>query len=57
MSVNDIMNYVNKTPGNTNPAVIKSMVESEKNKAVYESVEDLKKSGGRRLCRSRNRKD
>ena len=29
MSVNDIMNYVNKTPGNTNPAVIKSMVESE----------------------------
>lgn len=29
MSVSDIMNYVSKTPGNTNPAVIKSMVESE----------------------------
>ena len=29
MSVNDIMNYVSKTPGNTNPAVIKSMVEAE----------------------------
>lgn len=29
MSINDIINYVNKTPGNTNPAVIKTMVESE----------------------------
>jgi hypothetical protein len=29
MSINDIMSYVSKTPGNTNPAVIKSMVESE----------------------------
>jgi hypothetical protein len=46
MSVNDIMNYVNKTPGNTNPSVIKSMVENEKSKAVYASVEELKKSGG-----------
>ena len=29
MSVLDIMKYVSKTPGNTNPAVIKSMVEEE----------------------------
>ena len=29
MSVNDIMNYVSQTPGNTNPNVIKSMVETE----------------------------
>lgn len=29
MSVNDIMKYVSKTPGNTNPAVIKSMVEAD----------------------------
>lgn len=29
MSVNDIMKYVSQTPGNTNPSVIKSMVEAE----------------------------
>lgn len=29
MSVEDIMDYVIKTPGNTNPSVVKSMVESE----------------------------
>lgn len=29
MSVNDIMKYVSQTPGNTNPSVIKSMVERE----------------------------
>ena len=29
MSVNDIMNYVSQTPGNTNPSVIRSMVETE----------------------------
>ena len=46
MSVNDIINYVNKTPGNTNPAVVRSMVENEKEKSVYASVEELKKSGG-----------
>ena len=41
----NIMNYINKTPGNTNPAVVRSMVEIEKKKSVYESVEELKKSG------------
>jgi hypothetical protein len=29
MSVSDVMKYVRETPGNTNPAVIKSMVEAE----------------------------
>lgn len=46
MSVNDIMNYVSKTPGNTNPAVVRSMVEAEMEKSVYASVEELKKGGG-----------
>jgi hypothetical protein len=40
MSVNDIMNYVSKTPGNTNPAVIKSMVESE-NYGVLEKAQQM----------------
>jgi hypothetical protein len=29
MSVKDIVKYVRQTPGNTNPSVIASMVESE----------------------------
>jgi hypothetical protein len=29
MSISDVMKYVRETPGNTNPAVIKSMVEAE----------------------------
>lgn len=29
MSIKDITNYVRQTPGNTNPNVIKSMIESE----------------------------
>lgn len=38
MSVNDIIDYVIKTPGNTNPAVIKSMVELE-NYGVLEKAQ------------------
>ena len=40
MSVNDIIDYVNKTPGNTNPAVIKSMVELE-NYGVLEKAQQM----------------
>lgn len=40
MSVNDIMSYVSKTPGNTNPAVIKSMVEAE-NYSVLEQAQKM----------------
>ena len=29
MSVNEIVKYVRQTPGNTNPAMVKSMIESE----------------------------
>lgn len=49
MSVSEIMNYVRKTPGNTNPAVIKSMVESENSKYVEEAanktIHELEESG------------
>ena len=49
MSINEIMNYVRKTPGNTNPAVIKSMVESENSKYIEEAadktIHKLKESG------------
>lgn len=40
MSVNDIIDYVIKTPGNTNPAVIKSMVELE-NYGVLEKAQQM----------------
>lgn len=46
MSINEIVNYVNRTPHNTNPSVIASMVRSSNNQAVYESVEELKRNGG-----------
>lgn len=39
MSINDIMKYVNQTPGNTNPSVIRSMVERE----IEESSKDVVK--------------
>lgn len=42
MSVFDIMDYVNRTPHNTNPAVIRSMVENEIYKTEKESNEELK---------------
>lgn len=42
MSVSDIVDYVNRTPHNTNPAVIRSMVENEIYKTKEESNEELK---------------
>lgn len=42
MSVSDIVDYVNRTPHNTNPAVIRSMVENEIYKTEKESNEELK---------------
>lgn len=45
MNTKNIVNYVRQTPGNTNPSVIKSMVQNEKEQAVYESIESLKNSG------------
>ena len=45
MSVLDIMNYVKSTPGNTNPAVIRSLVEGEQRSAIHEEVDSLKEKG------------
>lgn len=42
MSVLDIIDYVNRTPYNTNPAVIRSMVENEIRQNGAECCEDLK---------------
>ena len=42
----ELVNYVTNTPQNTNKTILKQLVNDEKNKAVYESVEELKKSGG-----------
>ena len=39
MSIQDITEYVRKTPGNSNPAVIKSMVESQVTEHVKEAAE------------------
>lgn len=46
MSISEIVNYVNRTPHNTNPNVIASMVQGANEQAVYESVEELKQDGG-----------
>lgn len=46
MSISEIVNYVNRTPHNTNPNVIASMVQGANEQAVYESVEKLKQGGG-----------
>lgn len=46
MSISEIVNYVNRTPHNTNPNVIASMVQGANEQAVYESVEKLKQDGG-----------
>ena len=49
MSVFDIMDYVRTTPGNTNPAVVRSMVESEIRTAKKEAdseILELKQNGG-----------
>ena len=46
MSISEIVNYVNRTPHNTNPNVIASMVQGTNEQAVYESVEKLKQDGG-----------
>ena len=39
MSVSDVMKYVRETPGNTNPAVIKSMVEAEQREFQIPALE------------------
>jgi hypothetical protein len=41
-----LVDYAINTPYNTNKTILKQLVNNEKNKAVYESVEELKKSGG-----------
>lgn len=46
MNISEIVNYVNRTPHNTNPNVIASMVQGANEQAVYESVEELKRNGG-----------
>lgn len=49
MSVFDIMDYVRTTPGNTNPAVVRSMVEGEIRAAKKEASSEilkLKQDGG-----------
>ena len=46
MNISEIVNYVNRTPHNTNPNVIASMVQGANEQAVYESVEKLKQDGG-----------
>ena len=46
MSIKDITNYVRQTPGNTNPSVIRSMVEGQIGECVEEaSNEALRKLG------------
>ena len=46
MSVNDIVNYVRTTPGNTNPSVVRSMVEGQIGEYVEEaSNQALQKLG------------
>lgn len=42
----ELIDYVTNTPQNTNKTILKQLVSSEKNKAVYESVEELKRDGG-----------
>lgn len=42
----ELVDYVTNTPQNTNKTILKQLVNNEKNKAVYESVEELKKIGG-----------
>lgn len=42
----ELVDYVTNTPQNTNRTILKQLVNSEKNKAVYESVEELKREGG-----------
>lgn len=41
----ELVDYVANTPHNTNRTILKQLVNDEKNKAVYEFVEELKKSG------------
>ena len=42
----ELIDYVTNTPQNTNRTILKQLVNNEKNKAVYESVEELKRDGG-----------
>lgn len=37
MSISNIVDYINKTPGNTNPSVVKSMVEGEMNSTLEQA--------------------
>ena len=41
----ELVDYITNTPQNTNKTILKQLISNEKNKAVYESVEELKKSG------------
>lgn len=42
----ELIDYVTNTPQNTNKTILKQLVNNEKSKAVYESVEELKHDGG-----------
>lgn len=41
-----LIDYVINTPQNTNRTILKQLINNEKNNAVYESVEELKRDGG-----------
>lgn len=41
----ELIDYVTNTPQNTNKAILKQLLNNEKNNAVYESVEELKRDG------------
>lgn len=45
MSIEKIVQYIKNTPGNTNPNVIKSMVEAENRAVLFSEIQTLKNDG------------
>lgn len=45
MSIEKIIQYVKNTPGNTNPNVIKSMIEAENRAVLFSEIQTLKNDG------------
>ena len=45
MSIEKIVEYVKNTPGNTNPNVIKSMIEAENRAVLFSEIQTLKNDG------------
>ena len=54
MSIKDITNYVRQTPGNTNPNVIRSMVEAQVGEYVDEAANEALRKLGIREEKSKN---